>query len=90
MAQKDQFPQEEIFGKACTEEIEELDQRVSGKEVFRMEHLNFEYLENTPVLKDLNLLLDGRSTAVIGQNGAGKTTLVKLLKGLLKPVSGNV
>ena len=55
-----------------------------------MEHLNFEYLENTPVLKDLNLLLDGRSTAVIGQNGAGKTTLVKLLKGLLKPVSGNV
>ena len=90
LAQKDQFPQEEIFGKACTEEIEELDQRVSGKEVFRMEHLNFEYLENTPVLKDLNLLLDGRSTAVIGQNGAGKTTLVKLLKGLLKPVSGNV
>ena len=74
----------------CIEEIEELDQRVSGKEVFRMEHLNFEYLENTPVLKDLNLLLDGRSTAVIGQNGAGKTTLVKLLKGLLKPVSGNV
>ena len=42
LAQKDQFPQEEIFGKACTEEIEELDQRVSGKEVFRMEHLNFE------------------------------------------------
>ena len=41
-------------------------------------------------MKDLNLLLDGRSTAVIGQNGAGKTTLVKLLKGLLKPVSGNV
>ena len=79
LAQKDQFPQEEIFGKACTEEIEELDQRVSGKEVFRMEHL-----------KDLNLLLDGRSTAVIGQNGAGKTTLVKLLKGLLKPMSGNV
>lgn len=59
-------------------------------EMFRIEHLDFSYLANVPILKDLNLHLDGRPTAIIGQNGAGKTTLVKLLKGLLKPVSGNI
>ena len=90
LALKDQFPQEEVFGKACVEDTIESEQKTDDEEVFRIDHLNFEYLENTPVLKDLNLVLDGRSTAIIGQNGAGKTTLVKLLKGLLKPVSGNV
>lgn len=59
-------------------------------EMFRIEHLDFSYLKNVPILKDLNLRLDGRPTAIIGQNGAGKTTLVKLLKGLLKPVSGTI
>lgn len=52
--------------------------------------LNFYYSKNEPVLKDIHLEFDQRSTAIIGQNGAGKTTFVKLLKGLLKPVSGQM
>jgi len=53
-------------------------------------NLSFHYEKGTPVLKNINLKLNQRSTAIIGQNGAGKTTLVKLLKGLLEPVEGNI
>ncbi len=60
------------------------------EELFRIRRLGFSYTEGTPVLEGLDLELDGRPTAVIGQNGAGKTTLVKLLKGLLRPVSGTI
>ena len=63
---------------------------VSSDEQFRIENLDFSYLADVPVLKNLNMKLDKRPTAIIGQNGAGKTTLVKLLKGLLKPVSGSI
>ena len=62
----------------------------SCDEQFRIENLDFSYLADVPVLKNLNMKLDKRPTAIIGQNGAGKTTLVKLLKGLLKPVSGSI
>ncbi len=61
-----------------------------GKNVFNIEHLKFQYLENVPVLQDVNIIIDDRPTAIVGQNGAGKTTLVKLLKGLLKPINGNI
>lgn len=100
LALKDKFPGEEAF---CCEDTEE--QGVSGEfsidvesvkssnhkqGVFNIEHLKFQYLENVPVLQDVNLTIDQRPTAIIGQNGAGKTTLVKLLKGLLKPVGGSI
>lgn len=52
--------------------------------------LHFLYSANEEILKGINLYFDDRSTAIIGQNGAGKTTFVKLLKGLLKPSSGEI
>ena len=66
------------------------DSEVLGEEQFLIKNLDFSYLPDVPVLKALNMRLDKRPTAIIGQNGAGKTTLVKLLKGLLKPVSGKI
>jgi energy-coupling factor transporter ATP-binding protein EcfA2 len=62
----------------------------NGQEVFRIQDLMFHYQPEIPVIEHLELCLDARPTAIIGQNGAGKTTLVKLLKGLLKPNAGSI
>ena len=104
LALKDKFPGEEAFCCEDAEKqrgSEELTEKSSSgieyekssnckQSVFNIEHLKFQYLENVPVLQDVNLTIDQRPTAIIGQNGAGKTTLVKLLKGLLKPVGGSI
>lgn len=55
-----------------------------------IQDLHFSYTEGEEILKGINLILEGDSTAIIGQNGAGKTTFVKLLKGLLRPTSGKI
>ncbi len=55
-----------------------------------IEKLHFAYDKATPVIKGIDLVLDDRKTAIIGQNGSGKTTFVKLLKGLLRPDSGRL
>jgi energy-coupling factor transport system ATP-binding protein len=52
--------------------------------------LLFSYEESEEILKGITLEFNEKSTAIIGQNGAGKTTFLKLLKGLLKPVSGDI
>ena len=57
---------------------------------FQVKDLRVSYGKGREVLHGLNLALDHRPTAIIGQNGAGKTTLVRVLKGLLKPDSGEI
>ncbi len=43
------------------------------------------------IIKDLNLVLEDKTFAVItGPNGGGKTTLAKLIMGLEKPTSGKI
>lgn len=62
----------------------------SGEEIIKTSSLKFSYTADKEILKGIDICLDGRTTAIIGQNGAGKTTFVKLLKGLLKPVGGSI
>ncbi|MGC1508207.1 peptidase domain-containing ABC transporter [Ketobacter sp.] len=54
--------------------------------------LNFSYADTTPlILQNLNLNIEeGECVAIIGASGCGKTTLMKLLLGLLSPVSGEI
>lgn len=65
-------------------------QQEERPELFEIRSLEFSYRPGTPVLHGINLQLDARPTAIIGQNGAGKTTLVKLLKGLLRPTGPSI
>ncbi|MCL2153013.1 MAG: metal ABC transporter ATP-binding protein [Oscillospiraceae bacterium] len=52
--------------------------------------LTFAY-GSKPVLWDIDLGIPrGKLAAIIGPNGAGKTTLIKVMMGLVKPVSGGI
>lgn len=70
-----------------TPDFEAMPPSEAGIEV---ENLCFRYSDEEPwVLKDLSFsVAPGESVALVGASGCGKTTLVKLLLGLLEPVSG--
>lgn len=59
--------------------------------MIQMEHVSFSYHEQGPSVQDLSFhIKKGEFVAILGANGAGKTTTVRLMDGLLKPVSGRV
>lgn len=58
--------------------------------VIEARSVRFHYTPGVPVLTGVTLSLGPGATAIIGQNGAGKSTFVRLLNGLLKPVSGSI
>lgn len=58
--------------------------------IIKIKNLNFSYNDN-PVLENVNLEIGkGELASIVGPNGGGKTTLLKLILGLLKPVSGTL
>jgi len=58
--------------------------------VIEIEKLSFAY-DGFTVLQDVTLSIKGREfICMVGPNGGGKTTLLKLVLGLLKPVSGTI
>jgi energy-coupling factor transport system ATP-binding protein len=57
----------------------------------RLERVGFRYApDQPPALDDVDLVLSGGVTALVGANGAGKSTLTRLLNGLRKPTAGRV
>jgi subfamily B ATP-binding cassette protein MsbA len=57
----------------------------------QLQNLSFEYKEDIPVLKQVNLEVERLKTlALVGGSGSGKTTMVNLIIGLLEPVSGEI
>lgn len=57
----------------------------------QFKQVNFGYLPNKPVLKDVNLEIEpGSLVAIVGPTGAGKTTLINLIMRFYSPDSGSI
>jgi ATP-binding cassette subfamily B protein/subfamily B ATP-binding cassette protein MsbA len=56
-----------------------------------LEHVDFHYTPEQPVLSDVNLTIEaGETIAIVGPNGCGKTTLASLLPRFCDPVRGAI
>ena len=55
------------------------------------QNVNFEYNDNTPVLKNVSFKATaGSTTALVGSSGSGKSTLISLVMAFNRPLSGKV
>lgn len=56
-----------------------------------LEHVDFSYHPERPVLRDVNLSIEpGEFIGIVGPTGSGKSTLIRLLLGLESPSRGRV
>ena len=63
----------------------------SGVVPIKCDDLTFGYQEDHLLIKDLTFDLGrGEKFLIVGENGVGKSTLLKLIVGLLKPISGEI
>ena len=72
--------------------VQDLPDAVELKNVkgeLRLEHVDFSYKEELPVLRDVSLdIRAGETVAVVGPSGGGKTTLCQLIPRFYEPTGG--
>jgi len=74
-----------ISDKPGAEEMPRIEGRIS------YEGLSFRYEDDTPVLKNINLVIEPNTTvALVGPTGVGKTTMINLLYRFYDPREGSV
>jgi ATP-binding cassette subfamily B protein/subfamily B ATP-binding cassette protein MsbA len=57
----------------------------------RFDHVDFEYRENMPVVRDFDVVVPGGSVvALVGRSGAGKTTVTDLVARFHDPTRGRI
>ena len=61
------------------------------KNKITFENLNFEYVKDFPVLKNINIEIEkGKTTAIVGSTGSGKSTLIKLILRFYEKNAGKI
>lgn len=59
--------------------------------MIKVEHINFSYRPNEPVIRDVSFTIKkGEFVCILGHNGSGKSTIAKLLTKLLSVDSGAI
>jgi ATP-binding cassette subfamily B protein/subfamily B ATP-binding cassette protein MsbA len=63
----------------------------AGRERIVFDDVSFQYSEDNPVLRRINLTIDsGESLAIVGPNGCGKSTLINLMLRFYDPAEGAI
>ncbi len=73
-------------------EPEELgDEKIELQKEIKLQNISFSYLQNKPILKDINLTIKkGEKIGIAGSSGSGKSTLIDIIIGLYKPEFGKI
>ncbi len=73
-------------------EIETLGEgKVKFEKELKVENVDFEYKEDKPILKGVNLTIKkGEKVGLCGESGSGKSTLVDIIIGLYRPKNGKI